>query len=174
MAYATTQDVADLTPWLLGTEENFTKTTSPTKAAVGRWLDKGAADINTALAARGYSVPVGADATIYGKLTHLNALWAAEVAESTRMSSRVAVTERSRSQMLETKYNKALGRLFAMDLSQAGVGHTTQIKAGGISRSDKRSVESDTDRVAPRFERGQFDIPGGARPSGDDRNSERD
>lgn len=36
--------------------------------------------------------------------------------------------------------------------------------AGGISRSDKQSVESNTDRVRPAFERGQWDSPGVSNP----------
>ena len=36
--------------------------------------------------------------------------------------------------------------------------------AGGISRSDKESVESNTDRVRPSFERGMFDYPGTSDP----------
>lgn len=173
MAYATTQDVADLTPWLLGSEENFTGTTSPTEAAVLRWINRGAAVIDARLSALGYSTPVESSATIYDELVDLNALYAAMRAESTRMSSRVAVTERTRSQMFKTDFEKDLEALLKRDLSQAGVGYTSQIKAGGISKSDKRSEELDADRVEPRFERGQFNIPGSRRPSGTDYDSER-
>lgn len=174
MAYATTQDVADLCQWLLGQEENFTKTTSPTEAAVQRWLTRGAGIINTRLAAKGYGVPVETSATVYDQIVDINALYGASKAESTRMSSRVAVTERTRSQMFKSDFDKQLKELLVSDLSQAGVGYTSQIKMGGISKSDKRSVETDTDKVDPRFERGQFDIPGSRRPSGNDDNSERD
>jgi hypothetical protein len=37
--------------------------------------------------------------------------------------------------------------------------------AGGLSRSEKRSVESDSDRVRPAFARGQFDNPSALNPS---------
>ena len=36
----------------------------------------------------------------------------------------------------------------------------TALYAGGISQSDKDSEEDDTDRVAPAFTRGQFDVVG--------------
>lgn len=38
--------------------------------------------------------------------------------------------------------------------------------AGGISLSDKASVEQDTDRVRPAFERGQFANPSAVSPTG--------
>ena len=38
--------------------------------------------------------------------------------------------------------------------------------AGGISQSDKASVESDTDRVKPAFTRDQFANPGAVSPTG--------
>lgn len=38
--------------------------------------------------------------------------------------------------------------------------------AGGISRSDKRSVQQNNDRVQPAFRRGQFDNPLVANPPG--------
>jgi len=168
MAYATTQDVADLTPWLLGDEENFTKTTSPTEAKVQRWLDRGAAVIDTRLASKGYGVPVGTSATVYDQIVDLNAIYGAYKAESTKMSSRVTVTESTRSQMFKTDFDKQLKELLAMDLSQAGVGHTSQIKVTGISESDKKAVDDDTDRVSSRFKRGQFNISGATRPAGSD------
>jgi len=168
MAYATTQDVADLTPWLLASEENFTKTTSPTEAAVQRWLDRGAGVIDARLAAKGYDIPVGSSATVYDQIIDLNAMYAAAKAESTRMTSRVAVTERTRSQMFQSDFKKQLDGLLAMDLSQAGVGHTSQIKVTGISESDKKAIDDDTDRVSSRFKRGQFNISGATRPSGSD------
>lgn len=168
MAYATAQDVADLTPWLLGQgEDNFSRTSRPTEAAVERWLTRGAAKIDAGLRARGYGTPVGAGAIVYEQVVDVNALYGAYKAESTRMSSRIAVTERTRSQMFKSDFDKALKELLAMDLSQTGVAHTTQIKAGGISKSDKESEETNTDRVKPRFSRGQFDISDGGKPSGD-------
>lgn len=169
MAYATVQDVADLTPWLLGTgESNFSKTSKPTEDAVQRWLDRGAGVINAALAMKGFDTPVGSSATVYDQVVDLNVLYAAYKAESTRMSSRIAVTERTRSQMFKADFDKQLKELLTMDLSQAGVGHTTQIKTPGLSKSDKLAEENDTDRVHPRFRRGQFNISGATRPTGSD------
>jgi hypothetical protein len=49
--------------------------------------------------------------------------------------------------------------LVEMDLSRTGVTQTSVAYAGGISRSDVSSVESNTDRVKPRFTRGRFSNP---------------
>jgi len=43
---------------------------------------------------------------------------------------------------------------YSLTLSQGGP------VAGGLSKSRKQTVEEDTDRVVPDFERGQFDHPG--------------
>jgi len=135
---------------------------------VQRWLDRGAAVIDSRLASKGYGTPVGSSATVYDQITDLNAMYAAAKAESTRMTARVAVTERTRSQMFQSDFEKQLGKLLAMDLSQAGVGHTSQIKQTGVSDSAKDAIEDDSDRVTPRFKRGQFNISGATRPSGSD------
>ena len=54
------------------------------------------------------------------------------------------------------QFDKLLQRLVDLDLSRLGVAQTGKVYAGGISRSDKQAVASDTDRVPSRFERGQF------------------
>ncbi len=175
MAYASASDVAMYTPWLLEQgASNFTATSRPTLVSVNAWLDRGAAVIDSRLLAQGYSIPIETSATVYDELIDLNAIYAVSRAESTRMSSRVAITERSRSQAFKTQFDQELAALLKSDLSQAGVGYTSQIKAGGLSKSDKRSECADPDRVQSRFQRGQFDIPGSDRPAGSDENSERD
>jgi hypothetical protein len=63
-------------------------------------------------------------------------------------------------------FNKGLDQLLKMDLSRAGVTHaSTKMYAGGISESDKTSVDDETDRVEPRFKRDQFRHSGTNRPS---------
>lgn len=175
MAYASASDVAAYMPSSLNEKtNNFTPTTSPTRALVEIALSSGCAIIETALAEKGYGVPVGATSLLYSRVVNLNTLYAVAEGESVRMSARVAVTERTRSQMFEKRFNDGLAALLKGDLSRAGVAHTSQTSIGGISKSDKKSAESDTDRVEPRFERGQFNIPGSVRPSGRDSDNERD
>ncbi len=49
-------------------------------------------------------------------------------------------------------------KALADSLSRRGDLKFVEPYAGGISKSDKESVELDTDRVEPAFERGQFDF----------------
>lgn len=157
MAYASASDVAAYTPGLLDDGE-FTATSRPSRDDVARYLTAGDALIDTTLAGAGYSTPVGAAATVYNFVIDLSALYAAARAETTRLSARVAATERTRAQVLMEEFNNGLDMLVDQDLSRSGLTRaaTGKLYAGGISKADKKSVEGDTDRVVPRFERGQF------------------
>lgn len=167
MAYASASDVAAYTPNLLEDGE-FTGTSKPSRADVARYLTAGDALIDTVLGGAGYSVPIGAGATVYNFVVDLSALYAAARAETVRVSARVSATERTRAQAFMQAFEDGLELLTGMDLSRSGVARASSGKlyAGGISKSDKRSVEGDSDRVAPRFERAQFRYPGTSRPSG--------
>lgn len=166
MAYASASDVAQYTPNLLDDGE-FTETSKPSRNAVARYLTAGDALIDTALAGAGYSVPIGAAATVYNFVVDLSALYAAAQAELSRVSARIAAQERTRYQVFMDAFTDGLTTLTDMDLSRSGVTRASagKLYAGGISKADKTSVESDTDRVQPRFERGQFRYPGTQRPS---------
>lgn len=164
MSYATTRNVADYCPGLLE-DGQFTITTRPSKDAVTRFLNAGYSIINARLGAAGYSTPVDSSAAIYNQLVDLESLYGAARAESVRMTARVAVTERTRAQYFMTEFEKGLDKLVATDLSGAGATKTSRMYAGGISKSDKSSVESDTDRVPGRFNRGMWRHDGTSRPS---------
>jgi hypothetical protein len=166
MSYATTADVAALTPGLIGGAEDFSTTTSPTKAQVTAFLNRGYARINAHLESMGYSAPMDSSATIYTYLIDLEANYGAARAEAVRRSSRVGPQERSRSQQFMDDFQDGLKALETMDLTRGGAGFTSKMYAGGISVSDKDAVESGSDRVVPRFKRGMFRAAGTSRPSG--------
>jgi len=177
MAYSAASNVADYCPGLLD-DGVFTATTRPNKAAVERFLSSGCALIEGRLKSAGYDVPVPGtaavydqivDLAVYDQIVDLETLYAAARAETVRMSARVAATERTRGQVFMDQFNQGIQELLKLDLSTMGVAYTGDLYAGGISRSDVTSQESDTDRVAPRFKRGQFAHPGTTRPSGSDR-----
>ena len=121
------------------------------------WAQSGCALIETRLSAEGYSVPVPATAKVYSFVQDTEATYVAYRAESSRSSPRVAPGERTRSEQFKKQFNEGLDALLKMDLSRAGMTHSATWYAGGTSQSDKEAVESDSDRVAPRFVRGSFD-----------------
>ena len=170
MAYAAASNVAEYTPGLLEGGDNFTSSTKPTKTAVNRFVDAGYAIINGRLEGAGYSTPVAATATIYEQLVDLNSLYAAGRAEMVRMTARTAATERTRSQMFMDQFNSGMDALLKMNLARAGATRASAgaLYVGGISSSDKDARNADTDRVKPRFNRGQWRASGTARPSGTD------
>ena len=162
MAYASSSDVAILTPHLLPSGSvsgsDFSASTYPTLNAVNSWLSSGCAIINTKLASYGYDA-IGATSGAYEFARDLNALYGAWRAERSLLSSRVSKMENSRADFFKKDFYEGLDMLCKLDLSNMGV---TRGKAppadylGGMSQSDKELTESDTDRVVPRFESGQF------------------
>ena len=85
------------------------------------------------------------------------------------MSAIISDTQRTRGDMFMKQFDKMIERMMGLDLSGAGMSVTRKkIYAGGISRGDKQSVEQNTDRVAPRFARGQFRNPLGVQDVGTD------
>jgi len=166
MAYSAASNVADYCPTLLE-DGVFTSTTRPTKAAVERFLSSACAVIEGRLTAAGYSVPVPGTAAVYDQIVDLETLYAAARAETVRLSARTAATERTRGQVFMEEFNRGLADLLKLDLTTMGVGYSGDLYAGGISVADRESQEADTDRVTPRFTRGQFRHTGTQRPSGD-------
>lgn len=61
------------------------------------------------------------------------------------------------------QYEKLLRQLVQRRALRTGTPY-----AGGISESDKDTVEADTDRVRPEFYKGQFSHPGATDPAEDD------
>jgi len=166
MAYASASDVAGYTPNLVSPASTFDSSTSPALAQVNNWLSAGCAVINTRLAGAGYAA-IPATSGVYDIARDANALYAAWRAERSRINTRVSADERTRADMFKRDFEFLLDELTNQDLSRSGVTATSVAYAGGISVADKLSVESDGDRVMPRFSRGQFSNPRALTPSGD-------
>ena len=168
MAYSSASDVAGLCRNILGGASNFTTSTSPTLAAVNNWLSSGCALIETALADKGYSMPVPATALVYDQVGNLNSLFGAGHVELSRTNVRLGPGERTRGQQFLEQFRAGLKWLAQMDLTRAGLERESQGKlyAGGISIADRDTVEDDTDRVEPRFKRDMFKRSGVVWPAG--------
>jgi len=162
MAYASASDVAAIVRNLLGPAQEFDDlSTSPTLSQVTGWLSSGCSVINTRIGAMGYSA-VPSDSVAYDMAKQINALFAAWMAERTRTNARVAANERTRADMLKKDFESLLDMLVELDLGVLGVDSLSTHSgpyAGGISIGDKQTVEGDSDRVQPRFSRGQFANP---------------
>jgi len=118
-------------------------------------MSSGCALIEAGIKSKGYTPQTGT--VIDDFLADIEANYAAYRAELARGSPRSAAGERTRSDAFRRSYQDGLNELKKMDLSMFGfsVGaHGWYV--GGISDSEKDSVASDTDRVDPRFYRGQF------------------
>lgn len=167
MTYASASDVAALTKNLVSGASVYATSTSPTLSQVNVWLMTGCAVINTRLAVLGYdAIPVTSAA--YGLAQQAEACYGAWMAERSRTNPRTGDEESTRAAMFRSDFEflmkqleGAIDRLGVPFLSRAS---TARVYAGGISRSDKSSRESDSDRVSPRFARGQFDNPESLRP----------
>ncbi len=167
MSYASASDVATYCPHLLDSgNSTFTVTTKPSISAVNRFLSAGCSLIETRLKAGGYSTPVTVSDAVYDIVVDLNALYAAGRAEMVGMTSRVAMGEKTRSQIFMEQFNRGLDALMAMDLSRAGLGSAAAMYAGGISVSDKDTQELDTDRTPLRFKKSMWRAGGTSRPAG--------
>jgi hypothetical protein len=160
MPYSTCAQVAALIPNLLNGASNFDALDSavrPASAQLVMFMSSGCALIESRLQSIGYSVPIGSTATIYSYLGDLEAGYAAYRAELVRGSPRTSTGERSRAEGFKKAFDDGLKALADMDLSRSGITHTSKFYAGGISDEDKDTVETDTDRVQPRFKRNIFD-----------------
>lgn len=157
MAYAAASDVSALTRNLIGgaSELTFTVATCPTLAQVNVWLTTGCAVINSRLAGIGYD-PIPSGTAPYEVAQQANACYAAWFAERSRQNARTSADERARADIFKEDFETLMEILLDMDLSQSGVVQTSRAYAGGISVSDKDTVEEDPDRVQPRFVRGMF------------------
>lgn len=171
MGYSSASDVSALCGGLIPGETAFSTSTSPTLKEVDRWITSGCGIIETNIAGWGYNVPVASGTALYDWLRDINTYWAAAHAELSRMNIVVSPGERTRGHIFEGFFWKNLEQLSNMDLSLIGaeVGGTSRtttsvLYAGGISVSDKNSYATDSDRVTPRFSRGQFDFPDTLRP----------
>ena len=162
MAYSTCSRVAALIPNILNSASDFNNLPAnvvPGSAALISFMSSGCALINTRLAGMGYSTPVGSGNAVYDFLADIEANYAAYRAEMARGSPRTAAGERTRADAFRRAFTDGLDMLGTMDLSRSSVAKTEAWYVGGISESEKQSVESNTDRVTPRFSRGLFGNP---------------
>lgn len=159
MGFCSSCDVAALTPNLVNAASDFSASTTPTQAQVNAWISAGSSLIDNALKARSYAVPIDATISPYIELRDLNALYAAGKAEMARTNVRLSPGERTRGQVFADDFQKGLKEFLRQDLSLAGLPHTNYGYVGGISLDEKDTIEDDSDRVASRFKRGQFDNP---------------
>jgi len=161
MAYASTSNVAALCATLLEGEADFSASTSPTSAQVESFLSSGCGLIEGILIDLGYDPPPASTTIAYSILSHLNAIYGAAMAELSLMNTSLTPEERTRAEYLESLFWREVERLKGMDLSSMGLTRASRgvLYAGGISQSDKHSYDKDTDRVEPRFRRGQFAFP---------------
>lgn len=171
MSYGSASDVGALTRNLLGSASEFDTTTCPTLVQITAWLSTGCALIEATLADRGYST-IPTSSAVYGVAAQANALYAAWMAERSRINARLAQGERTRADMFKKDFYDLLDILKGFDLSSLSLTQTRTSYAGGISVSDKNAVEDNSDRVQPRFTRGDFrnvsGIEGGGAAQGGD------
>lgn len=155
MAYCSASDVMALTPGLVKPASMFDTSTCPSLTEVNTWLASGSSVIDTQLASAGYS-PIPATSPAFGMAQQANALFGAWFAERSLITARVSADERTRADMFKRDYESLMKILVDLDLGQAGVPllQTGRAYAGGISISDKATVEDDGDRLATRFKRG--------------------
>jgi len=167
MAYASASDVAANSQSLLHGADSFGTSSSPMLSEVRGWLSSGCSIIETRVASHGYTVPVTAGTRGYDWAKDLNAIYATARAELSRTNVTLAPGERTRGQVFLEMFWDGLEEFLKMDLTLVGIarGSSGTLYAGGISKSDKQLDEADSDRVQPRFKRGQFEFPGTIRPS---------
>lgn len=150
----------------------FTANTLPTSTDITTWLAQGYARVNRALAGQGYTTPVTSSAACYEEVVQCEILYAAAMGHTVKNVQRASADQWTKGEVYMDRHRKALADLLASDLSRAGLSHTSGVYAGGISDADKESAEEDTDRVTPRFSRGQFNQPGVWPDSGADSSDE--
>ncbi len=160
--YASASDVAIMCQNLLGSASTFSTSTSPALVSVTQWIAGGDAIINSHLASWRYATPAPSTATAYSWLVDLNALYAAARAEMTRTNITLSMGERTRGQVLAKDFWDQLSSLRSLDLTLMGLTRTTTggLWTGGISLTDKDEAQSDSDKLQPRFRRGQFQLDG--------------
>jgi hypothetical protein len=167
--YASASDVAALCRNLLGSQVSFGVSSSPTLTEVNKWLSSGCSIIETKLKG---TCTTGT--TAYDMVSGLNALYAAGQAEMSRINVTLSPGERTRGQVFLEQFWKELKEIAKLDLSSLGLSSLVTgggggiLYSGGISATDKYNVESNTDRVTPRFGRGLHRTSGTLDPLGED------
>jgi hypothetical protein len=138
---------------LIAPASAFSASTKPTDSEVTTYLSSGCSVINAHLAAHGYGA-IPTTSAAYDLARAANALYAAWHAEDTRVNATISADERTRGDRFKRSFFDHLKMITGMDLSYLGVSKASGVYMGGISLSDKATVEGDSDRVPPRFVRG--------------------
>ena len=131
----------------------------PGSAQLIEFVSSGCSIIETKIVSMGYVVPVASGTVIFDYLGQLENWFVAWNAETARSSARTSKDSRTRGGMFERMFKNGLEMLGEMDLTLAGIAQSTADPGwyvGGISKSEKGAVQSDSDRVQSRFSRGRF------------------
>ena len=173
MAFSTCAQVAALIPNLLNGASNLddlAEDVRPASTAIRSFMSGGCALIIAKFNTMGFA-PAGGG-VLADFLADIEANYAAWRSELARSSPRTAKGERSRADDFRKAYEANLRQLDKMDLTMLGFALKEATGsgwyAGGISVSDKEAVESNTDRVQPRFKRDKFANPERPNDSTDD------
>ena len=155
---------------------SFSASTQPTSTEVADWLTEGWRQINGVVLGYGYEVPsapASMDADLRGALQKFNIWWACAQAEYSQPSAGFSEGQGNRGDMfmemfwgsLDGMPPQGIRRVVSSDAFQRlGATKTRELSsglsAGGVSVSDKQTIETDTDMEQYAFRRGQFDNPG--------------
>jgi hypothetical protein len=166
MSYGNTAMVAALCKNTLAGAANFSTNTNPTITEVESWLSSGCAIIEARLSSYGYAIPASEGTAIYDWLADLNNLFAASKAEMSRVNVTLGPGERTRGQVFYQMFKDGINEIDSLDLTSMGLSRISDdaIYVGGVSQDTKDTYEDDSDRVKPRFARGQFAFDETIRP----------
>lgn len=156
MAYGSASRVATYCRNLLGAASAFSASTSPTLDEITAFLSSGCGVIETNLEARGYTMPVATDTSLYDALCDLNSIYAAAQAEMVRTNVILGMGERTRAQVLDKQFWTRLKRLLTINLTPSVDVAYDHVYTGGISVAVRDGYTADTDRIQPRFSRDKF------------------
>ena len=164
MAFSSSERAAALIPNILNGASNYDDLgaeITPGSAAFTLFHSSGCALIRGELATMGYPDAIGTGHVLYDFVADIEANYVAYRAELSRSSPRTAAGERGRADNFKRAWQDGLKTLRSIDLTRMGSTPTSAQGSGwytgGISDAEKSAVESDSDRVEPRFARGDFE-----------------
>jgi len=166
MSFSSASDVSAMCQHLLSGSDMFSTATCPTLSEVTEWLSSGCEIIEARIAGKGYSITSLSSTPIGKWLRDINAYYGVWHVELSRSNAILQPGQRTRFQVFQKMFWDGLNEIISMDLTTMGVSRssTGAIYVGGISYADKETFEADTDRVPPRFRRGQFSFPDNIKP----------
>ena len=162
--YGTIGEVVAYTRHLLGGESTFNSSTRPTATEVYRFLTRISGIINSALASRGFTVPV-TNSDVLAVINDWVVTRAAEYAEATQRGVGFSSGEGSRTSVLGNLHQDALDfvRMYERGWKRLGAGVDQKSSQGlqftGLDTYSDRSDPDDTSLAQPLFKRRQWDDP---------------